>query len=142
MSYVASIDAGTSSVRVIIYNKNGETIASEQQKLTMLHPKPGFVEQKPFEIIDKIYECMNKILLSQKPSINKSQIKCIGITNQRETTLVWDKLTSKPVYNAIVWIDNRSNEQCQQILKENNTNNKDFLPNVAYLCTLTSVPQN
>eukprot|EP01084_Bolivina_argentea_P034881 64613_1 len=132
MSYIAAVDAGTSSVRVILYDKTGKEIISKQRKLTMITPQKGYAEQDPFEIIDKIYECMYEILSSTNITI--SDIICVGITNQRETTIVWDKTTGLPLYNAIVWIDNRSTKQCNDILsKHTKDGNINFLKSICGL---------
>eukprot|EP01084_Bolivina_argentea_P073461 133307_1 len=106
--YIAAIDAGTSSVRIILFTKNGEIAFSEQKELTLETPKSGWVEQSAEEIYENITECMQTVLSKNK--INIKQIVSVGITNQRETTILWDSATGKPVNKAIVWQDTRTSD--------------------------------
>jgi len=103
-SIIAAIDQGTSSTRVILYNSLGNSIATHQVPLNLITPHPGWVEQDPLEIMDTVKECMHKAASKAKEhgySVFPDSIKAIGLTNQRETTVVWDKLTGKPLYNTI-----------------------------------------
>ena len=114
--YIASIDQGTTSTRFIIFNHAGEVVASAQKEHRQIYPKPGWVEHDPFEIWVNTHEVIKVAL--QKSGIDASEIGAIGITNQRETTLVWDKETGEPMYNAIVWQDTRTDEICKELAKE------------------------
>ncbi|MBQ3992000.1 MAG: glycerol kinase GlpK [Bacteroidaceae bacterium] len=111
--YVLAVDQGTSSSRAIIFNKQGESCAVAQKEFTQYFPTSGWVEHNPKEIwateATVIFEAMEKL------GINGSNIAAIGITNQRETTIVWDAETGEPVYNAIVWQDCRTAEFCDQL---------------------------
>eukprot|EP01083_Nonionella_stella_P165004 547844_1 len=91
--YVASIDAGTSSVRVILFTKNGAIAFAEQQEISVFTPKSGWVEQSAQEIYQNVTNCMDKLL--SKSQIDIKQIVSVGITNQRETTIVWNSTTGK-----------------------------------------------
>lgn len=119
MKYIGAIDQGTTSTRFVIFNKEGEIISIHQLEHKQVYPKPGWVEHDPFEIINKTCEVI-KIAL-EKANIKEQELASIGITNQRETTIVWNKKTGKPYYNAIVWQDTRTSEICKKI-----TINKDI----------------
>ncbi|MGN1147453.1 MAG: FGGY family carbohydrate kinase, partial [Lachnospiraceae bacterium] len=99
--YVLALDQGTTSSRCILFNKNGKICSMAQKEFGQIYPKPGWVEHDPMEIwssqLSVAMEAMAKV--GAKPE----EISGIGITNQRETTIVWDKETGEPVYNAIVW---------------------------------------
>ena len=101
MKYVMSLDQGTTSSRCILFDKNGNICCSEQKEFSQYFPKPGWVEHNAMEIWDTTLEVSRAAM--SKMGITSHDIDCIGITNQRETTVVWDKNTGKPVYNAIVW---------------------------------------
>ena len=117
MKYILSIDAGTTSSRSIIFDKDGNQIGISQYEFTQIFPKEGWVEHDPLEIWEtqkkSIKDCIRKC------KIEISDIAAIGITNQRETTVIWDKKSGKPVYNAIVWQDRRTAEICNDLLKKN-----------------------
>uniref|UniRef100_A0A8C4ELJ7 glycerol kinase n=1 Tax=Dicentrarchus labrax TaxID=13489 RepID=A0A8C4ELJ7_DICLA len=107
---VAAIDQGTSSTRFLVFNsKTAELLSHHQVEIKQSFPKEGWVEEDPKEILQSVYECMERTCekLTQL-NIDISNIKAIGVTNQRETTLVWDKETGEPLYNAIVWLDLRT----------------------------------
>jgi len=108
--YVAAIDQGTTSTRFMIFDHGGNVITAHQKEHRQIYPKPGWVEHDPLEIWERTVEVMNGALekASKQYSVNSDQIVAIGITNQRETTVVWDKNTGKPIYNAIVWQDTRT----------------------------------
>ena len=112
-SYIMALDAGTTSNRCIIFDKSGNIKAMAQKEFTQIYPQPGWVEHDPEEIWSTQVGVAVEALL--KAGISASQIKAIGITNQRETTIVWDKETGKPVYNAIVWQCRRTADMCSQI---------------------------
>jgi glycerol kinase len=104
--YVAAIDQGTTSTRFMIFDHGGNVIAVDQKEHQQIYPKPGWVEHDPLEIWQRTQEVIDGAL--KKGSVDAKDILAIGITNQRETTVVWDKSTGKPIYNAIVWQDTRT----------------------------------
>lgn len=104
--YIGAIDQGTTSTRFILFNHSGEVVAVDQKEHQQIYPKPGWVEHDAFEIWKNTQDVIQGAL--SKSGISSSEIAAIGITNQRETTLVWDKKTGKPIYNAIVWQDTRT----------------------------------
>jgi glycerol kinase len=104
--YVAAIDQGTTSTRFIIFDHGGNVVAVDQKEHQQMYPKPGWVEHDALEIWQRTQEVIQGGL--SKGNISPQDIVAIGITNQRETTVVWDKHTGKPVYNAIVWQDTRT----------------------------------
>ena len=114
--YILSFDQGTTSSRAIIFNKTGSIIASAQKEFTQIFPQPGWVEHDANEIwstqIGVAAEAVSKAGLGVK------EIAAIGITNQRETTVVWDKSTGIPIYNAIVWQDRRTADYCDSLKAE------------------------
>lgn len=117
--YILSLDQGTTSSRAIIFNKNGEVVHSAQKEFTQYFPKPGWVEHNPNEIWGSILSVVAEVL--SESEIKPEQIAGIGITNQRETAVVWDKETGHPVYNAIVWQSRQTSEICEE-LKEKGYN--------------------
>ena len=119
--FILSIDQGTTSSRVIIYDKNFSVIDSLQKELNQYFPKNGWVEQNPIEIWNDVKTLIQKIL--KKNKIQASEVISIGIANQRETTVIWNKQTGKPVQNAIVWQDRRTVDICND-LKEKKFNKK------------------
>ena len=104
--YVAAIDQGTTSTRFIIFDHGGNVIALDQQEHKQVYPKPGWVEHDPLEIWERTQDVIRGTL--SKGNISPAEIAAVGITNQRETTVIWDKQTGKPVFNAIVWQDTRT----------------------------------
>ena len=113
--YILALDQGTSSSRAIVVDENGQTKAVAQKEFTQIFPKPGWVEHNPMEIWSSQASVIAEAITSI--DINGLDIAAIGITNQRETTIVWDAETGEPVYNAIVWQDRRTSEYCD-MLKE------------------------
>jgi glycerol kinase len=109
--YVATIDQGTTGTRCMIFSKDGKVISSAYEEHQQLYPKPGWVEHDPLEIWEKTKRVIKSALLPKE--IKPGEIAGIGITNQRETTIIWDPHTSKPLYNALVWQDTRTCEICQ-----------------------------
>ena len=111
--YVMALDAGTTSNRCILFNEKGEMCSVAQKEFTQYFPKPGWVEHNANEIwssqLSVAVEAMAQI------GANAEDIAAIGITNQRETTIVWDKMTGEPVYNAIVWQCRRTSEYCDSL---------------------------
>ena len=112
-TYVLSIDQGTTSSRGVIFDKNYEIVSIGQKEFTQFFPDSGWVEHDPEEIWMSTLESCHSAFKESK--IDPSQIRAVGITNQRETTVVWDKETGKPIYNAIVWQDRRTSDQCQNL---------------------------
>lgn len=111
---VLAIDQGTTSSRAIVFNKNSEIVSSSQMELSIICPKSGWVEQNADEIWETVYQVCKEVLVS--PSIKVENIKGIGITNQRETTIIWNKETKKPIYNAIVWQSRQSQDICDELI--------------------------
>ena len=118
--YILSLDQGTTSSRAIVFDKKSNIVAVEQQEFTQYFPKNGWVEHDANEIWQTQLQVAQNVL--KKNNIKPSQIKAIGITNQRETTLVWDKNTGEPIHNAIVWQDRRTASFCDQLKKKGFTN--------------------
>ncbi|MBT2659179.1 glycerol kinase GlpK [Bacillus sp. ISL-18] len=117
--YILALDQGTTSSRAILFNKNGEIVHTAQKEFTQHFPKPGWVEHNANEIWGSILSVIAGVL--SESGIKPEQISGIGITNQRETTVVWDKETGEPVYNALVWQSRQTSEICEQ-LKEKGYN--------------------
>jgi len=115
-NFVLAIDAGTTSSRAIIFNNKGETVGVSQYEFTQHFPKEGWVEHDPIEIWETQLKAIREVM--EKTNISTSQIHAMGITNQRETTVIWDRKTGKPVYNAIVWQDRRTATICEEIEKK------------------------
>lgn len=111
--YIMALDQGTTSSRAIIFNKKGEILSIAQQEFEQIFPKPGWVEHDANEIWTSIHAVMAEAL--RKADAEPSQIVAIGITNQRETTVVWDKETGKPIYNAIVWQSRQTEDICKEL---------------------------
>ena len=111
--YIVALDQGTTSSRAVVFDKNGDIVSVSQKEFTQIFPKSGWVEQDPMEI----WACQSGVMREaiEMTSINPKEIAAIGITNQRETTIVWDKNTGKPIYNAIVWQCRRTSEICDEI---------------------------
>ena len=114
--YILSIDQGTTSSRAILFNREGSIIAVSQKEFEQIYPKPGWVEHDPLEIWSSQVSVVTEAIA--KAGLNSIDIHAIGITNQRETTIVWDKETGLPLYNAIVWQDRRTSDYCDSIRKE------------------------
>ncbi|KAL1022049.1 hypothetical protein UPYG_G00021560 [Umbra pygmaea] len=126
---VAAIDQGTSSTRFLVFNaKTAELLSHHQVEIKQSFPKEGWVEQDPKDILQSVYECMDRTCekLTQL-NIDISNIKAIGVTNQRETTLVWDKETGEPLYNAIVWLDLRTQSTVERLINKTPGRNKNHL---------------
>ena len=113
-NYVLSLDAGTTSSRAILFDKSGNQVAVAQEEFTQFFPKKGWVEHDPLEIWKTQLNAIKNVV--KKAFINPQEIDSIGITNQRETTIVWNKNTGKPVYNAIVWQDRRTAKTCEVLI--------------------------
>ena len=114
--YILALDQGTTSSRAIIYDHAGKIRAMAQKEFRQIFPKPGFVEHDPMEIYSSQISVAAEVIAQMK--VHDNAIAAIGITNQRETTIVWNRKTGKPVYNAIVWQDRRTSAYCDQLKKE------------------------
>ena len=111
--FIGAIDQGTTSTRFIVFTTQGTMLASYQLEHEQIYPKPGWVEHDPLEIWERTQQVIQRTL--EIASIKSEQLAAIGITNQRETAVVWDRRTGQPYYNAIVWQDTRTNKICKQL---------------------------
>lgn len=111
--YIITIDAGTTSERAILFNRKGELVNVSQREFEQFYPKPGWVEHSPLEIWETQKFTVNEVL--EKQGVHASDIAAIGITNQRETTIVWDRKTGKSIHKAIVWQDRRTAKFCEKL---------------------------
>ena len=114
--YVGALDQGTTSTRFMIFDHSGTVIAVDQKEHEQIFPKPGWVEHDATEIWQRSQEVIKGAL--QKANCSASDLAAVGITNQRETAVVWDKTTGKPVHNAIVWQDTRTDTICNELAKD------------------------
>lgn len=113
MSYIMAIDQGTTSTRALLLDKQGAIIAMQQEELPLIYPHPGHVEVNANFIWESTVRVMQKLI--EVSGVLPRQIDGIGITNQRETTIVWDKLTGKPIYNGLVWQSRQTTSICEQL---------------------------
>ena len=113
LKYIAAIDQGTTSTRCMIFNRQGSVVSVAQKEHTQITPQPGWVEHNPLEIWDRTHEVIQGSI--KKAQIMTGEIAAIGITNQRETAVIWDRNTGKPYYNAVVWQDTRTKNICDQL---------------------------
>jgi glycerol kinase len=111
--YVGAIDQGTTSTRFMIFDHGGKVIGLEQKEHEQIFPKPGWVEHDATEIWTRTQEVVRGAL--QRAGLQASDLAAVGITNQRETTVVWDKATGTPIHNAIVWQDTRTDKICDEL---------------------------
>ena len=111
--YILALDQGTTSSRSLLINRLGEVVCQSQQEFEQLYPKPGWVEHRPNDLWDSQWQTAQGVL--QRAGISACDLAGIGIANQRETTLVWDRKTGEPVYNAIVWQDRRTADYCDEL---------------------------
>ena len=114
--YVIALDEGTTSCRAVLYDKDAHALDSRQMEFTQIFPKPGWVEHNAEEIFKTQLKVLQNLIVDN--DIKHEQIEAIGITNQRETVVIWDKLTGKPVYNAIVWQCRRTADYCEKLMAE------------------------
>ncbi len=112
-NYILALDQGTTSSRAILFDSNGSIVKIAQEEFPQIFPQPGLVEHDPYEILKSQMSTLNRVLLES--GTDASKVAAIGITNQRETTLVWDKGTGRPVHNAIVWQDKRTASICEAL---------------------------
>ena len=118
--YILALDQGTTSSRAVVFDKKGTIISVAQKEFTQIFPKPGWVEHDPDEIWSTQAGMAAEAV--SKKGLKASQLAAIGITNQRETVVVWDRHTGEPVYNAIVWQDKRTSDYCDELKKEGRSN--------------------
>ncbi|NNK70579.1 MAG: glycerol kinase, partial [Flavobacteriaceae bacterium] len=111
--YVLSLDQGTTSSRSILFDSDGKICGSAQQDFEQIFPKPGWVEHAPHAIWESQLSTIRALL--KENNVSTEDIAAIGITNQRETTLVWERDSGKPIYNAIVWQDRRTAQYCDEL---------------------------
>ena len=116
MKAILAIDQGTTSTRAIAFSTDGKKLFSSQLEFKQYFPNEGWVEHNATEIWDDVRNLISKIL--RKNKLNSKNIISIGITNQRETTVLWNKKTGKPVYRAIVWQDRRTTKLCEKLKKQ------------------------
>lgn len=114
--YIMALDQGTTSSRAIIFNKHGQIVAKAQKEFDQIYPQAGWVEHDPMEILYSQFQSITSLFARGK--VKPEEIAAIGITNQRETTILWDKRTGKPVYNAIVWQCRRTADICEKLIED------------------------
>ncbi len=131
--YVAALDQGTTSTRFMIFDHAGQVIAVDQREHRQILPKPGWVEHDALEVLRRSQEVMAEAL--SKARLTAGQLASVGLTNQRETTVVWEKATGQPICNAIVWQDTRTDAICRKLAQEGGTDRfraKTGLPIATY----------
>lgn len=111
--YILALDEGTTSARAILFDKGGNPVSVSQHEFTQIYPKEGYVEHDPLELFSTQYSALTEAI--SKIGASASEIAAVGITNQRETTIIWEKATGKPVCNAIVWQCRRTSDICEQL---------------------------
>ena len=116
--YVGAIDQGTTSTRFIIFDRAGATIASAQKEHRQIYPKPGWVEHDPAEIWQRTLDVIAEAVCHARAE--RGDIAAVGVTNQRETIVAWDRTTGQPLHNAIVWNDTRSKDICDELARDAN----------------------
>ena len=117
--YIIALDQGTTSSRAIIFDKNVQQIACSQREFQQYFPNQGWVEHNPEDIFISQFSVMKEAIM--KANLSEEQIEAVGITNQRETVILWDKKTGKPVYNAIVWQCRRTADITDKLIKDGKT---------------------
>ena len=115
-AYLLALDQGTTSSRCILFDQDQNILGTAQRELTQIYPQPGWVEQDPMEIWSTQYSVLTEVLA--QTGISPHELAAIGITNQRETTIVWDRVTGRPIYNAIVWQCRRTAPLCEQLKED------------------------
>ena len=135
--YLGALDQGTTSTRFMVFDRSGKVVAAAQKEHEQIYPQPGWVEHDPAEIWRKTLEVIDEACA--KAGVGPGEIASVGITNQRETAVVWDKRTGEPVYNAIVWQDTRVGEYVSALSAEGGQNRfqaKTGLPLATYFSGL------
>ncbi len=112
LSVIVAIDQGTSGTRCLIVDEEGRPVSWAYRELRQIYPRPGWVEHDPLEILDSARLVVSEALSNLKDDY---RVEAVGVTNQRETTVVWDRRTGAPLYNAIVWQDTRTAERCEEL---------------------------
>ena len=112
--YILAIDAGTTGITLLLFNKEAKVVKKTYSEFSQIYPQPGWVEHNPIEI----WETTLRLLKEMTVDIALDSIASIGITNQRETTVIWNKSTSKPIYNAIVWQCTRTSIFCNKLKED------------------------
>ena len=115
-SYVLAVDQGTTSTRAIVFDHDGHAVAAGQLEHRQILPRPGWVEHDPIEIRDNVNAVIGQAL--GRANINRHQLAAVGITNQRESVVVWDRATGEPIHNVIVWQDTRTQQVCRDLAGE------------------------
>ena len=111
--YILTLDEGTTSARAVLFDKGGNAVSAAQREFKQIYPQPGFVEHDPVEIFTVQYAAVTEAITAIGASAD--EIAAVGVTNQRETTIIWDKNTGEPIYNAIVWQCRRTSEMCDKL---------------------------
>lgn len=114
--FIAAIDQGTTSTRCILFDERGNIVSIDQREHQQIYPKPGWVEHDPLEVWERTQAVIRGAV--EKAGCVSSDIAAAGVTNQRETTVVWERATGRPIYNAIVWQDTRTDSICAELAKE------------------------
>src|SRR5919108_1092626 len=131
--YVGALDQGTTSTRFMIFDHGGQVVGIDQKEHEQIYPKPGWVEHDANEIWTRCHEVIAGAL--EKTGVAASDLAAVGVTNQRETTVVWDRGTGQPIHNAIVWQDTRTDQLCNQLMEEGGLDrfrSKNGLPIATY----------
>jgi glycerol kinase len=131
--YVAAIDQGTTSTRCMIFDHGGNVIAIAQKEHEQIYPRPGWVEHDALEVWERVQAVVQGAL--QKANVTAREVAAVGVTNQRETTVIWEKATGRPIYNAIVWQDTRTADLCKRLARgggQNRFRRKTGLPLATY----------
>ncbi|KAF6028053.1 GK [Bugula neritina] len=125
---IGSVDQGTSSTRFLVFDsKTGEVVTYHQVEIKQFYAQQGWCDEDPLEILESVKICIRESFENlKKLNINPSNIKAVGITNQRETTVVWHKTTGKPLYNAIVWLDGRTADTVDSLIQKTPTKTKTY----------------
>src|SRR3990167_9561939 len=113
MTYLLALDQGTSSSRSIVFDRAGRVVSMAQREFRQIYPQPGWVEHDPRDLWQTQLETAREAL--QQAKLRADQTQAVGITNQREPTVVWNRQTGEPVYNAIVWQDRRAEATCAEL---------------------------
>ena len=133
MKYILALDQGTTSTRAIIFDKRGEIVTTAQREFKQIYPKPGWIEHSPQDIWGSAVAVIGEALA--RAGLSATDIAAMGITNQRETTIAWNKKTGKPVYNAIVWQCRRTAELCKMLDSDFIYNKTGLVPDAYFSAT-------
>ena len=134
--YIMALDQGTTSSRTILFDKKGNIVCQANKEFEQIFPKPGWVEHNPEEIWMTQLLTMEDVM--RQAGITGKDIEAIGITNQRETTVIWDKNTGKPIYNAIVWQCRRTSDIVDGLVKDGL---RDFISGFLIMCREQEIRQ-